>query len=175
MSLSPALGAVHGEAQVGSTVAVNLWLESPKLKSIDVSDEKVVEVNAGAAPVEIVTDADACDVYQEQSSTSGDTGFVDAPVGATYESTEVEFPLIAKSRPLYFVESECVRTTASFTPSRCQAHCGTVPIDEPVEFDPVSAVAEVRPVSEIAKPKTAIGAITIAANFFIIKISLSRI
>jgi hypothetical protein len=35
-------------------------------------------------------------------------------------------------------------------------------------LEPVIAVAEVRPVSETIKPRTAIGATTSAANFFII-------
>jgi hypothetical protein len=81
--LVPAIGAVQGLAQVGSTVAVNLWSVSFKLKFIETSFVKVVEVNAGVAPEEIVTSAEACDVYQEQSSTPGDAGFAVAATGAT--------------------------------------------------------------------------------------------
>ena len=95
MSFAPAEGKVHGDEQLGETVAVNLFDEFESAKFIDVSSAKDDEVNAGLAPVEIVTEADALDVYQEQSSAPGLEGLLVASTGATYESTEDELPLIA--------------------------------------------------------------------------------
>lgn len=95
MSLSPADGVDHGAEQSGETVAVNLLDELLSKKFIDVSPAKVEDVNPGSSSVEIVTEADALEVYQEQSSAPGEAGFDEASTGATYESTEEEFPLIA--------------------------------------------------------------------------------
>ena len=95
MSFAPAAGVVQGDEQLGETVAVNLFEESVSEKSIEVSVGKESDVNAGFALVEIVTDADALDVYQEQSSSPGAEGLPDAATGATYESTDEELPLIA--------------------------------------------------------------------------------
>jgi hypothetical protein len=95
MSLSPAEGVDQGEEQLGETVAVNLFDESVSAKSIDVSPGKLEDVKPGLAGVEIVTDAEALDVYHEQSSSPGAPGFDVASTGATYESTDDEFPLIA--------------------------------------------------------------------------------
>ena len=65
------------------------------------------------------------------------------------------------------VASPCVRETAPETPSRCHEHCGTVPTEEPVEFEPsMAALAELKLEIEIVSPSTAIGATIIATNFF---------
>jgi hypothetical protein len=167
MSLSPASGVDQGAEQLGETVAVNLFDEFVSAKSIDVSPGKLVEVNPGSAGDEIVTDADAFDVYHEQSSSPGEPGFEVASTGATYESTDDELPLIPYARPLYFDSSSCVSVTSPETPSKCQAHCGTVPTDDPVEFEPViSAFAELRPATDSVRPNIAIGAIVKAITFF---------
>jgi hypothetical protein len=83
MSFAPGVGVDQGASQLGETVAVSLFDASVSAKSIEVSSVKVVEVKPGFAVVEIVTEADALDVYQEQSSTAGSVGFVAVPVGAT--------------------------------------------------------------------------------------------
>ncbi len=83
MSLSPAEGVDHGAEQSGETVTVNLLEELLREKFMEESPAKVVDVNPGSASVEIVTDADAFDVYQEQSSFPGEAGLDVAATGAT--------------------------------------------------------------------------------------------
>jgi hypothetical protein len=83
MSFAPGVGVDQGASQLGETVAVSLFDESVRAKFIEVSSVNVVDVKPGFAVVEIVTEADAFDVYQEQSSTPGPSGFVAVPVGAT--------------------------------------------------------------------------------------------
>lgn len=171
MSFAPSSGVVQGAAQLGDTVAVSLLEASVSAKFMDVSSVNVVEVNSGFAEVEMVTEADALDVYQEQSSTPGLSGIVVAATGATYESTVEELPSIKYARPLYFAEVACVRATAPETPSKCQAHCGTVPTDEPVEFEPsIAAFAELKLAMESVRPISASGATIIAITFLNISI-----
>jgi hypothetical protein len=83
MSFAPAVGVDHGASQLGDTVAVSLFDESVRAKFIEVSSVNVVDVKPGFAVVEMVTEADAFDVYHEQSSTPGVAGLVAVPVGAT--------------------------------------------------------------------------------------------
>jgi hypothetical protein len=95
MSFAPSPGVDQGAEQSGETVAVNLFEELLSTKFIEVSPTNVDDVNPGSVSVDIVTDADAFDVYQEQSSSPGDAGLEVAATGATYESTDDELPLIA--------------------------------------------------------------------------------
>lgn len=61
--------------------------------------------------------------------------------------------------------------TSAETPSRCQAHCGTVPTLDPVPFEPESGAAETLEsvLIETIKPNPAIGAATSATARFALR------